>query len=216
MKAIPLLMIFVPLAIGPINGLRADQVVMQNGDKYVGTVLSLTTNLLVLQNENLGNITLPRSKINAIVLGTGAAANHPLPAGGSNVNPRPAASPASNAVADLPAALRSLRSQTNLIQQVQSHIIGSAGPEATDKFNELLDGLSTGKITLDDLRAQAQSVTDQLRELKRDLGPEVSGELESYLAVLDNFLKDTAPPRAATNSSPSILKSTGDAARASP
>jgi len=200
MKAIRLMVVFTAYAVWTIEPLLADQVVMQNGDQYVGRVLSLTTNTLVLQNENLGNVTLPRSKITAILLGTATAAVPPMVTPPNSPSP-PSLTPTTNSVSNLSAALRVLRSQTNLIQQVQSQFLGSAGPEANEKFNELLDGLSTGKITLSDLRAEARSVSDQLRALTKDLGPDETGELEGYLAILDGFLKETATVNATTNSS---------------
>jgi hypothetical protein len=209
MKTIRLMIIFATCAMGTFQPLLADQVVMQNGDKYSGKVLSLTTNALVLQNENLGNITLPRSKMTAIILGTGTATSSNLPI-------RQSITSSTNTASDLSAALPGLRSQTNLIQQVQSQILGSAGPEATTKFNELLDGLSTGKIGLSDLRAEAQSAADQLRSLKKDLGPDASGEVESYLVILDGFLKETAPLNATTNSSSMASKVKPDTSRVRP
>ncbi|HEU0038849.1 MAG TPA: hypothetical protein VFR76_06220, partial [Verrucomicrobiae bacterium] len=50
-------------------GLCADQVEMQNGDRYLGKVLSLTTDQLVLQSDVLGKLTLPRDKVALITLG---------------------------------------------------------------------------------------------------------------------------------------------------
>ncbi|MGO8700925.1 MAG: hypothetical protein ACLQVY_24810 [Limisphaerales bacterium] len=50
----------------------ADQVEMQNGDRYTGRVLSLSDNCVVLQNEILGRITLPRSKITLLSVGSAA------------------------------------------------------------------------------------------------------------------------------------------------
>src|SRR5712691_6726055 len=55
--------------------LRADQIEMQNGDRYVGTVLSLNANTLVLHSEVLGDLTLPRSKVAQITLRPGTATN---------------------------------------------------------------------------------------------------------------------------------------------
>jgi hypothetical protein len=201
MKTTRLLVVLVAGSLWSANPLRADQVVMENGDKYNGKVLSLTTNTLVLQSENLGSIALPRARITSILLGPGAAATAPPAAASANPPARPSAPSTTNSVADLPSALRGLRSQTNLIQQVQSQILGSAGPEATGKFNELLDGLSTGKIGLGDLRTEVQTAVNQLRSLKKDVGPDAESEVESYLAILEEFLKETAPLNASTNSS---------------
>src|SRR5204863_9573675 len=49
--------------------LWGDQVEMQNGDRYVGKVLSLSTNMLVLQSESMGKMQLARDKIASMTLG---------------------------------------------------------------------------------------------------------------------------------------------------
>ena len=51
------------------GGLRADQVEMQNGDRYAGKVIAMTADTIDLQSEVLGKITLPRSKVAAINFG---------------------------------------------------------------------------------------------------------------------------------------------------
>jgi hypothetical protein len=62
----------------------------------------------------------------------------------------------------------------------------------------MVNGLMSGELNLNDLRREAKSSADQLRELKRDLGPEAGESIDAYLGVLDNFLKETAaePARA--------------------
>jgi len=179
--------------------LRADQVLMQNGDKINGTVLSLGTNTLVIQNVNMGTVTLARAKVSAIFLGTAAASLPPAVPADIIVTGKGATPPAPSDP-DLASALRGLRDQTNLIQQVQTQILGSSSPDAVNKFNELLDGLSTGRISINDLRAQAQSAADQLRQFKKDMGPATAVEADAYLAILDQFLRDTAPGAEVTNS----------------
>jgi hypothetical protein len=69
-----------------------------------------------------------------------------------------------------------------------------------NKFNELLDGLSSGKIDMSELRAEAQTAADQLRAEKKDMGTDPTGETDLYLSILDSFLKETAPADAGTNS----------------
>src|SRR6266550_7083818 len=54
---------------------QADQIEMQNGDRYAGTVLTLTTNHVVLQSDVLGIVNLPRGKVTTITLGVVAPAN---------------------------------------------------------------------------------------------------------------------------------------------
>jgi len=182
------------------SALRADQVVMQNGDVLNGKVLSVTSNSLVLQNENLGQVTLARPKVTAIHFGAGSVAN-PLPAPSANSPLHAMVPPPTNSATDWSAAFRGIRSQSNLVQQVQSRVLSTAGPDAVNKFNELLDGLSSGQIDMNDLRRQAQSAADQLRELKKELGPDTGIDADSYLSILDNFLRETAPGNAVPNSS---------------
>src|SRR5205814_7885198 len=55
--------------------LRADQVEMQNGDRYLGTVLALDTNTLVLRSAVLCTVNLPRGQVVLITLGSGGATN---------------------------------------------------------------------------------------------------------------------------------------------
>ena len=111
-------------------------------------------------------------------------------------------------MADLSASLRQLGANTNFIRQVQAQFLGAAGPEANAKFNELVGGLMSGKLTVDDIRKEAKSAADQLQELKRDLGEDGGWALDGYLAILDNFLRETSPPVsvAATNTSGALPK----------
>ena len=168
--------------------LKADQVVMTNGDSYNGNVVSLTTNSVVLNNENLGKVTLARAKVATINFGPllAAAANT-----STNRPAQPLSASSTNSVSDLSAMLRGIRQDTNLIRQVQSQVLGSGSPEATAKFNEMLNGLSTGQMDMKNLRAEAQSTADELRAFKKDIGPDADTEVDGYLSILDNFLKET-------------------------
>jgi threonine dehydrogenase-like Zn-dependent dehydrogenase len=180
----------------------ADQVVMQNGDVFNGKVMEMSTNTLALQNDNLGLVTLSRDKVAKITFGT-IAIKVPTPVVSATndiiVDYHPAAG--TNSSSGLAAEMRGIRSQTNLIQEVEAQVLGSsASPEAVNKFNEVLDGLSTGKIDMNQLRAEAQSAADQLRSYTNELGPDASGEAAGYLSVLDGFLQETAPANVTTNS----------------
>ena len=174
------------LLMAPV-GARADQVETVNGDRYTGRVVSLNADTLVLQSDVLGTLRVPRGKVSIILLGSNTVARSTgatsLTTG--NVPGRPAAS-----VTDFNTALRQLGTNTALIQQVQNQFLAGAGPEATGKFNELLGGLMNGSLTLTDLRAQAKSSADTLRALKRDLG-EDGWAVDSYLSILDGFVKET-------------------------
>jgi hypothetical protein len=101
---------------------------------------------VTLQNDNLGTVVLPHAKISAITFGTAVAKN----ATTSATIASPSFVPDTNT--DFASALRGLRDDTNLVQEVQSQILGSTSPEAVKKFNDLLDGLSTGQIDMNNLR----------------------------------------------------------------
>jgi hypothetical protein len=179
--------------------LPADQVELQNGDRYVGHVLSLNTNTIVLQSETLGTLRLPRSKVAVITLGTGRTTNSPaLPLPANAITPTPSAA-STLAVSNLPPALPGLSMSTNLMQQVQKQFLSDAGPEANNKFNELLGGLMSGKLSVDDIRAEAKSAADQLCALQRESGEDTGFAANAYLSILDHFLKETAPSGSATN-----------------
>jgi hypothetical protein len=178
---------------------RADQVDMQNGDRYVGKVLSMSADTLVLKNEVLGTVQVPRAKVAHIRLDSGPLAGVAAPPEAAAPGaPKPA--PAGGAAAaKSSSALPELGAHTNLIRQVQSQFLANAGPEANQKFDELLNGLMSGKLNVDDLRVQAQSAADQLRELKKQGGENSGLATDAYLTILDHFLKETAPSGSTTN-----------------
>jgi uncharacterized protein len=187
------------LQIAAADRLCADQVEMQNGDHYSGHVLSLNTNTIVLQSDVLGTLRLPRAKVVGITLGSGSPTNSPPLRSLTNGQTRaPSAVPANAASTPSP-AVRQLGANPDLIQQVQKQILGGAGPDANAKFNDLLGGLMSGKVSVDDIRAQAKSAADQLRALKREGGEEAGFAVDAYLAILDHFLKETPPTSSATN-----------------
>jgi hypothetical protein len=195
------LIIFVCFGLWIVVASRADEVVMLNGDILNGEVLAMSTNSLTLQDDNLGTVTLPRGKITTVVFGKVKPAAPWVATSPKNVVVmRPYNAPQTNSISDLEAELRGIRDQTNLIQQVQAQILGSsASPEAVNKFNELLDGLSTGTIDMNELRAEAQSAAEQLESFTNEMGPDASGEAESYLSILNSFLQETATGIGSTN-----------------
>jgi hypothetical protein len=165
-----------------------DQVEMKNGDHYTGRILSVTAESVVLENEILGKLTLPRSKVTLLSVGVPAAPVAPS----TNGSP---ASVKSNVPtggdADIASALRQLGANTNFIARIRGQFLADAGPEANQKFDETLAGLTSGGIDLATLRAQAKSAADQLRSYQHDLGPDAGDTMNSYLTILDNFLRET-------------------------
>jgi hypothetical protein len=178
----------------------ADQVEMQNGDRYTGRVLSLSADSVVLQNDILGKLTLPRSKVTLLSVGsaapTGATAGALVASSAATLTTnRAPASPKSivltNGNPDLAGALKSLGANTNFIEQIKGQFLADAGPEANQQFSDMLGGLLSGKIDMAALRAQAKSASDQLRAYQKELGPEASDTYNTYLAILDHFLQET-------------------------
>ena len=188
--------------LGTMASLRADQVEMQNGDRYVGKVLSLNANTLVVQNEVLGVVRIPRDKVATITLVPGSVAiqtsGGPLP---PVINGRPPVP--TNAAPEIASPFRDLAAHTNLIKKIQSQFLSDAGPEANKKFEEMLNGLMTGKLNMDDLRAQAQTAADQIRAAKREGGEDPGFAADTYLAILDQFLKATPASSGVKTNAPS-------------
>jgi hypothetical protein len=184
--------------------LRADLVEMQNGDRYAGKVMAVSADTVVLESEMLGKINVPRKKVASLAFGTNTAALNAAPNVASVSAPTnlPAAAPAAG-LADtnvkLSVVIRCLGANTNFVAQIRQQMLAGS-PEAAGKYDEMVNALMTGQLNLNDLRSQAKAYADQLRELKRDLGPEAGDSVDTYLGVLDNFLKETtdeakaAPP----------------------
>jgi hypothetical protein len=174
---------------------RADVLEMQNGDRYSGKVLSLSANVVVLDSEMLGKINVPRKKVLRLTFGSNAVpgtAGSPMPVPiPTNLSAGTAASILANTNADLSTTLRQLGANTNFVGQIRQQMLAGS-PEASAKYDEIMNGLLTGQLNLKDIRRQAQSSADQLRELKRELGPEAGDTLDGYLQILDSFLKETA------------------------
>lgn len=183
--------------------LCADQIEMQNGDHYLGKVISLSTNTVILQSDVLGTVTLPRSKIALLTLGSSVSTNLPgLPAVSNGQLHAPPVPPANTP--KLPAVAKEPGANKHLIQQVQSQYLSEATPEARQKFNQMAGGLLTGRLTVNDIRKEAKSAADQLRALRADAGDD-TGMVDSYLAILDNFLKESAPPGGAVTNAAAAL-----------
>jgi hypothetical protein len=198
-----IMMLFVSISI-----VRADQIEMQNGDRYSGAVLSMTSDSVVLQSEVLGQLKLPRDKVSTISLGSTNAVVRRAPSTNSPMPVASALAAPAQSTAGASGALRQLGANTNLIEQIRKQFLADAGPQANDKFNELLGGLLTGKLDMDGLRTEAKTAADQLRAMKKDMGGEAGGTLDAYLGVLDNFLSQSTPPAAAPGPATNNLQGT--------
>jgi len=188
--------------------LQADQLEMQNGDRYFGKVLAVSSDTVTMDSEILGKIKVPRKLVASLLFGTNSAV--PVAADIGTRVPAPANSPAmattvppanvANTNVNLAAAFQKLGvNHTNFVGQIRDQMLAGS-PEAGAKYDEMVNGLMSGSMNLNDLRSQAKASADQLRELKRELGPDADESLDAYLEVLDNFIKETDNGSAGINS----------------
>jgi len=192
-----------------------DQVETVTGDRYVGRVLSLGKDTLVLQSEILGTLKLPRAQVANITLGSQSVTttNGMRLAPDASTRPKVALkasqTTSTNNTAQFDAMIRQLGPNSNVISKVQEQFLAGAGPEAQGKFNELVSGLLSGKLGVNELRTEAKHTLDQAKAAQKELG-DGGGSLDSYLSILEGFLKETAPSIEPTNSTArgSSLKTT--------
>lgn len=169
----------------------ADQVEMKNGDRYVGQVVSLSTDTLVMKNDVLGTVKLPRDKVSQVSFGTNVVATIARPATtiATQAPPAKISSKAANLLQSPPTSA----SPTNVMLQVQQQLLSDTSPQAKAKYQELASGFLSGTISETQIRAEAQSAVEQLKKFKTELGDEDVGELDGYLTILENFLNETKP-----------------------
>lgn len=199
-------------------GVRADQIEMQNGDRYNGKLLAMTNGTLVLQSEILGTINLPREKVSQINLGDGARKTGVAKANNAQTGtlqkkgflPGAGTAGGQGTLAVTNSVTSAATSdQKDLMEQVQNQFLAGAGPEVTSKYQEMVNGFLTGQISLADIRSQAKSAAEQLRAARKDLGEDSGIALDGYLAILDSFLKETASSVDSTRpSAPATSQST--------
>jgi hypothetical protein len=199
LSGLTLIIAFIP------SGLWADQLEMKNGDRLSGTVLTVSAGAVVFESEMLGKINVPRKNILAVTFGASAAPAKTTSSVRQTAVPAslPALvpwSPLSGTNAVSAASIHSPDMDTNVIRQVREQML-AGNPAAAAKFDELANGLMSGKLDLNDLRREARAATDQLREFKRQ-DPEIGDALDAYLQVLNDFLNEPADKPADTPSPP--------------
>lgn len=155
------------MAVAFLAPLRADILNLANGDRYVGHVELVNQTEVHLKSDVVGLLKVPREKVVSIYFGT----NQPV--AGVAVKPEPAKN----------------EFDPKAIEQVQRDFLSTATPEANDMFQQMVQGLASGKLSVDDLRAQARDSLKQLRELQAEIGEEDDNPLlQSYVGVLERFI----------------------------
>ena len=203
----PLTLLFA-LALLAATRLPADQLLLLNGDRYHGKVIGLSADAVVLDSDILGKISLPRKQVASLLFGTNTVAPVTAPAANPTL-PIPTNLPTSATLAQLarsltngtaatpplrPLAAPNTNSTANpdLARQIREQML-TGSPEATAKYNEMVAGLMSGRLTVTDLQRQAKASADQIRELKQELGPDAGDALDGYLQILDSFVKEANP-----------------------
>ena len=203
----PLTLLFA-LALLAATRLPADQLLLLNGDRYHGKVIGLSADAVVLDSDILGKISLPRKQDASLLFGTNTVAPVTAPAANPTL-PIPTNLPTSATLAQLarsltngtaatpplrPLAAPNTNSTANpdLARQIREQML-TGSPEATAKYNEMVAGLMSGRLTVTDLQRQAKASADQIRELKQELGPDAGDALDGYLQILDSFVKEANP-----------------------
>jgi hypothetical protein len=154
---------------------HADVIECDNGDRYNGKVLSMDEKTVKLQNEIAGTITIPRGRIVSIGFRSAQATK-----------------PSTNSPVAIPGKQTKIDSAA--VDRVQNELLATATPEANQMFQEMVRGLQSGQLNLGDIRAQALSTLQQLREAQKELGDDdLAALLGSYGSVLENFIKQTPP-----------------------
>jgi hypothetical protein len=166
--------------------LHADQLQMVNGDHYAGKILSLNSNTIVFESDVLGKVTLPWEKVASMDFGANATTNAP-------VAPR-VVTATNHLVRSSTNVSAALRNGTNAaaIAQVRQQMLTGTTPEVNQKYDEMLGGLMSGKLSVNDIRDQAKTAIVQINKLKQE-SPQADPMLDAYLEVLQNFLNDAEP-----------------------
>lgn len=169
------------------GSILGDVIECENGDRYNGKVLLVDEQNVKLQNEIAGVLIIPRAKVVTISFRPQKSASQTLGRSVSTNSPALSLS-------------QSIQADPATVERVQNEILGTAGPEANQLFQEMVSGLLSGKLDASDLRTKAQGTLKELKELQKDLGDDdAAALLNSYAGILQNFI-DQTPPKAATNS----------------
>jgi len=175
---------------------RADTLNLANGDRYLGAIQLVNESEIHLKSETLGLIKIPRAKVASIFFGTNQPARLI-----STVNPEATPKTATP------------QFDEEALEKVQQDFLATATPEANAMFTDLVKGLSSGKLSIEDIRKQARDALKELRELQAEVGDGSDDDgdnplLAGYIGILEKFInsgpastkspKPKSPPRPVT------------------
>ena len=200
------------LLLAAVARAAADSLDLVNGDHFRGTVVSVTQSNVEFQSETLGRVSLPRSKVAHINLGDAPVPKPPTNGAAAQAGPSLILQgkqnlSATGAAATQPdAVLQQMRQEgidPALVSQVKQQVFGQGNPVASQKFDELMGGLMSGSLTVGDIRAQAQESIKQIKDAKKELGPDAGDLFDGYLGILESFVAETATNNAITSAASS-------------
>jgi hypothetical protein len=101
--------------------------------------------------------------------------------------------PSDTDIAALAQKLLSGSKSTNQTNNIAEQLLKDAGPEATQMYNQMLQGLLSGSLSVDEIRKQAKKAVTDADQMKDELGPEAGELLEGYLSILRQFIEQSEP-----------------------
>ena len=163
----------------------AETIHLINGDQIKARVISLDENHLSIQSEILGLLSIPRTKVARIDFIIQTHASNAASPQDRLLAPNSHRAPGK---LNMPGALNGAGS-TNLIQQVQQQMLTTAGPEANEMYQDLVQGVVSGQINVPQLKTMAEDTVQQIEELQAELGDDVGFALDGYLSILKGFIQ---------------------------
>ena len=165
----------------------ADSVQLANGEVLKGKVLALDDKQITLESESLGKLSIPRAKVATITLGD----KPPVAVVAPKVDPTTPV--LSKTAEDVLKQLKAKGANPKDLSELQKAFPELSSPEASKIFNDTLQGLATGKKSIQDVRNDAIKARDELKKLTEDQGPDVEAATNPYLNILEKFIRETTP-----------------------
>lgn len=154
-----------------------------NGDVLQAKVIALNDKQLSIQSDILGVLKVPREKVARIDFIQQPTPKHPV-----TQSPLHQSARSPNATKALLGTQNS-GNANDLIQQVQQQMLTTAGPEANEMYQNLVQGVTSGSINIPQLKTMAEDTVQQIEELQAELGDDVGFALDGYLSILKGFIQ---------------------------
>jgi hypothetical protein len=149
---------------------QADTLNLINGDRFIGAVQLVNDKEVQIKSDSVGVLKIAREKVACIYFGT----NKPP----IDLSFAPKSEPLNEKI------------DSKVVDQVQKEFLGTATPEANAMFTDLVQGLSSGKISINDIRKQAAETLKELQDLQGEIGEDADNPLlGSYVSILEKFIR---------------------------